>query len=125
MHILPRSYAASFEDPILTSIRALPVSQVCLSSCFVTQRVKIRRRFRLVTEVIKFTPSSVTIGQLVQKLKGELRIGGHKRADLHTPWSRVLLEKLAGSQLVKKFRAFCRTRRFITAIKNARHLSLF
>jgi 1,4-dihydroxy-2-naphthoate octaprenyltransferase len=43
---------------------------------------------------------------------------------LLTPWSRVLLEKLTGSQLVKKFPAFCRTRRFITAFASARHLSL-
>jgi hypothetical protein len=36
---------------------------------------------------------------------------------LLTPWSRVLLEKLTGLQLVKKFPAFYGTRRFITAIK--------
>ena len=40
------------------------------------------------------------------------------------PWSRVLLEKLTGFQLVKKFPAFYGTRRFITAFTNARHLSL-
>ena len=34
---------------------------------------------------------------------------------LHTPWSRVLLEKQTGSQLVKKFPALHRTQRFITA----------
>ena len=39
-----------------------------------------------------------------------------------TPWSRVLLEKLTGLQLVKKFPAFYGTRRFITALTNARHL---
>jgi hypothetical protein len=47
----------------------------------------------------------------------------HLRETL-TPWSRVLLEKLAGRQLVKKFPSFCRTRRFITALTRARHLSL-
>jgi len=31
---------------------------------------------------------------------------------LLTAWSRVLLEKLIGFQLVKKFLAFCRVRRF-------------
>jgi len=41
-----------------------------------------------------------------------------------TPWSRVLLEKLTGSQLVKKFPAFYGTRRFITPFTSARHLSL-
>jgi hypothetical protein len=43
---------------------------------------------------------------------------------LLTPWSRVLLEKLTGLQLVKKFSAFYETRRFITAFTRARHLSL-
>ena len=43
---------------------------------------------------------------------------------LLTPWSRVLLEKLTGFQLVKKFPAFYGTRRFITAFTSARHLSL-
>ena len=43
---------------------------------------------------------------------------------LLTPTSRVLLEKLTGLQLVKKFPAFYGTRRFITAFTSARHLSL-
>jgi hypothetical protein len=41
-----------------------------------------------------------------------------------TPWSRFLLEKLTGLQLVKKFPAFYGTRRFITALTGACHLSL-
>ena len=41
-----------------------------------------------------------------------------------TPWCRVLLEKLTGLQLVKKFPAFHGTRRFITALTSVRHLSL-
>ena len=41
-----------------------------------------------------------------------------------TPWSGVLLEKLTGSQLVKKFPAFYRTRRFITVLTSTRHMSL-
>ena len=43
---------------------------------------------------------------------------------LLTPWCRVLLEKLTGLRLVKKFPAFHRTRRFITALTSVRHLSL-
>jgi len=43
---------------------------------------------------------------------------------LLTPWSRVLFEKLTGSQLVKKFPAFYGTRRFITAFTSARNLFL-
>ena len=43
---------------------------------------------------------------------------------LLTPWSRVLLEKLTGLQLVKKFPALYGTRRFITVFTSAHHLSL-
>ena len=43
---------------------------------------------------------------------------------LLTPQSRVVLEKLTSSQLVKKFPAFYGTRRFITAFTSARHLSI-
>ena len=43
---------------------------------------------------------------------------------LLTPWSRVLLEKLTGSQLVQKFPAFYGTQRFIIAFTSACHLSL-
>ena len=42
---------------------------------------------------------------------------------LLTPWCSVLLEKLTGLQLVKKL-SFHGTRRFITALKSAPHLSL-
>ena len=43
---------------------------------------------------------------------------------LLTPRCRVLLEKLTGLQLVKKFPAFHGNRRFITALTSFRHLSL-
>ena len=42
---------------------------------------------------------------------------------LLTPWCRVLLEKLTGLQLVKKFPTFHGTRMFITALTSVRHLS--
>ena len=42
---------------------------------------------------------------------------------LLNPWSGVLLEKLTGSHLGKKFPTFYGTRRFITAFTNARQLS--
>jgi hypothetical protein len=48
----------------------------------------------------------------------------YRRYKSITPRSRGLLEKLTVSQLVKKFPAFYGTRRFITAFKRARHLSL-
>ena len=43
---------------------------------------------------------------------------------LLTPWCRVLLEKLTGLQLVKKFPTFYGTQRFITALTSVCHLSL-
>ena len=43
---------------------------------------------------------------------------------LLAPWSWVLLEKLTGFQLVKKFPPFYGTRRFITSFTSACHLSL-
>ena len=43
---------------------------------------------------------------------------------LLTPWCRILLEKLTGLQLVKKFPAFHGTRRFVSALTSVRHLSL-
>ena len=43
---------------------------------------------------------------------------------LHTPWCRVILEKLTGLQLVKKFHEFHGNRRFITVLTSVRHLSL-
>jgi hypothetical protein len=45
----------------------------------------------------------------------------HLLTYLLTPWSRVLLEKLTGSKLVKKFPAFYGTQRFITAYTSACH----
>jgi len=42
-----------------------------------------------------------------------------------TAWCRVLLEKLTGLQLVKKFHAFHGTRMFITALTSVRHLFLY
>jgi len=66
--------------------------------------------------------------------KGRIQTHACARAHTHThthththlliPWCRVLLEKLTGLQLVKKFPAFQGTRRFITALTNVRHLSL-
>ena len=43
---------------------------------------------------------------------------------LLTPWNRILLEKLTGSQPVKKFPTFYGTWSFIIAFTRARHLSL-
>jgi hypothetical protein len=66
------------------------------------------------SSLISFVPEVVTSG-----MKRLGRVGDQ----LLTPWSRVLLEKLTGFQLVK-FPALYANRRFITAFTSARHLSL-
>jgi hypothetical protein len=78
----------------------------------------------------RFNPGS----SVMFNVKYEIKIGrieivmltGDKVKKLSslTSCSTVLLEKLTGSQLVKKFPAFYGKRRFITAFKSARHLSL-
>jgi predicted ATP-grasp superfamily ATP-dependent carboligase len=42
-----------------------------------------------------------------------------------TQWSRVVLEKLIDSQLVKKFLHFKQARKFISVFTRARHFTLF
>jgi hypothetical protein len=57
----------------------------------------------------------------------DIAVPNIEKSDCHgilTPRSRVLLEKLTGSQLVKKFPAFYGTRQFITPFTSALHLSL-
>ena len=49
----------------------------------------------------------------------------HLLTYLLTPWSRILLDKLTGSQLLKKFPAFYGIRRFATAFTTVRQLCLF
>ena len=48
----------------------------------------------------------------------------HQNMNLLTPCSWILLEKLTGSHLVKKFPALYGTQRFITRFTSARHLSI-
>ena len=62
--------------------------------------------------------------QVVKKHKHIVRIYKYLLTYLLTPWCRILLEKLTGLQLVKKFPSFHGTRRFITALTSVRHLSL-
>ena len=64
---------------------------------------------------------------VLRRIQRDTCINVHTGINVHTylltPWCRVLLEKLTGLQLVKKFPAFHGTRRFITALTSARHLS--
>jgi hypothetical protein len=60
----------------------------------------------------------------IEKIQTKTNIKGILLSDLLSPWSRVLLEKLTGLQLVKNFPVFYGTGRFITAFTSALHLSL-
>ena len=64
------------------------------------------------------------LGQIKLKLTQQICFTIRDEYYLLTPWCRVLLEKLTGLQLVKKFPAFHGTRRFITALTSVRNLSL-
>jgi hypothetical protein len=67
--------------------------------------------------------SSSSFATLRNKLSTLLQISLHV-VYLHTPCTEVLLEKLNGSQLVKKFPALYGTLRLLTAVSSARQLSL-
>jgi hypothetical protein len=58
------------------------------------------------------------------KIKHEMSTDTVNHSTVVAACSRVLPEKLTGSQLVKKFPAFYGTRRFITAFTSASYLSL-
>jgi hypothetical protein len=60
----------------------------------------------------------------VHSIQGPSALLSPRSLYLLTPWSRFLLEKLTGLQLIKKFPAFYATRRFITSFTVARHPSL-
>ena len=53
-----------------------------------------------------------------------IRKRGFINSTIPTPWGSVLLEKLTGLQVVKKFQAFYGKKRFITAFITACHLTL-
>jgi len=61
---------------------------------------------------------------ICQYIKADSALFTYLLIYLLSPWSRVVLEKLTGSQLDKKFPAFCGKRRFITAFARAHYLSL-
>ena len=67
---------------------------------------------------------SWTLSGLLLPSDNSASVNNNLLSYLLTPWCRVLLEKLTGLQLVKKFPAFHGTRRFITALTSVRHLSL-
>ena len=67
---------------------------------------------------------SCTILTQLQPASSNLLYFFHTTAYLLTPWSRVLLDKLTGSAASQEIPRIYGTRRFITVLTSARHLSL-
>ena len=86
---------------------------ICLEYCWVTPNWRI-------WWVLSAPASELNVSILSTYLTSRNSVGSH----LPAPWSRVLLEKLTGFQLVQKFPTFYGSIRFITAFTSARHLSL-
>ena len=73
---------------------------------------------------VNFLPIRKATELQLQQWRQQQQQQHQQRPYLLTPRSIVLLEKLTGLQLVKKFPAFYGTRRFITSFTRGRHLSL-
>ena len=106
-------------EPVLFLILLQCVSLFCnLSKCillFFSYVCNIRIKWDKVVKICAILlPSS---RRYIYQLTNQL-------TNCVTPWSRVLLEKLTGSQLDNELLAFYGTRRFITAFKRPRLLSL-
>jgi len=69
-------------------------------------------------------PSKCRHDRNVMKLQNTGILHLSTQHSILTPWSRVLLEKLIGSQLVKKFTTSHGIRRLIITFTRAHHLSL-
>jgi hypothetical protein len=78
-----------------------------------TSCVKIQARAGMFPYTVEF-----------QNDPGALSVLNSMLTPLLSPWSRVLLEKLTGSQLVTNLPVFYGTRRFITVLTSAVQLSL-
>jgi len=68
--------------------------------------------------------TGVTLGWRVSAAVTHCHKHSYLLSYLLTPWTRALPEKLTGPHLVKKFRPFYGTKRFMTTSKRARCLSL-
>ena len=89
---------------------------IMIEQCYLCQRCKNAAQ---TTQQFQFPISNSTL-----PLSGILTAVRNLLTYLLIPWCSILLEKLTGLQLVKKFPAFHRTQRFITALTSVRHPSL-
>ena len=77
-------------------------------------------RYILIAMITRGIVKDYTMTTTFERILMQVR----RKLHLLTPWCRVLLERVTGLQLVKKFPAFYGTQRFITALTSVRHLSL-
>jgi len=63
-------------------------------------------------------------GNLLENKLLNVNNQSHSITYLLTPWSRILLEKLTGSAASQEIPRIFGTRKFITVLTSARHLSL-
>ena len=116
---------------------SLQTLTLMVNSCYVMHTYMLLRVHMVVSPVSKISPRSFrncnltikrhVMAQLLFRidcLTYLLTYLTYLLTYLLTPSCRVLLEKLTGLQLVKKFPAFHGTRRFITVLTSVRHLSL-
>jgi hypothetical protein len=117
----------SFTCPVFI-VRALNIHVPVFGLRFIIN-VLYRVLFLSYRKSLYFRQHSVTAEVLISTLKVTKSstinmILTYIFTDLLTLWDGVLLEKLTGSQLVKKFSTLNGTRRFITTFTSAHHLSL-
>ena len=116
---------------VVTTVLCTVAPNICRSSVWNLPHVTLPalRIFRWLLHFRKFAhpwymvySTTLSVSQVTPVTSNSKLLNG--REHLLNLWSGVLLEKLTGSQLVKKFTALYGTRRFISAFTSARHLSL-
>jgi uncharacterized membrane protein YfbV (UPF0208 family) len=100
-------------NPIFTSVPKIANSQQTYAEVRVVQTAFAYSSVSLQTIFVKEPRATAEVTDLLTYLLTYLL----------TPWSRVPLEKLIGLQLVKKFPAFYRTRRFLTALTDRKRVA--
>jgi len=96
-----------------------PRTIISIGSCMTVENLVV-----VSLTLISHKCSAINWGVLHVKQFHTRKIPNYYEYKFHTPWCGVLLGKVTGLQLVKKFPAFYGTRRFITALTSARYLSL-
>jgi hypothetical protein len=95
------------------------------NACYIGIQIPMRALQLLTSEeVAEFHTVGACSCLFLTGVKNNINNSHSTNTYLLTPWSRFLLDKLTGLQLVKKFPAFYGTRKFITALTSARQLSL-